>query len=206
MTIDPALIFGIEPTWDDATTRFEYTRKTLILDSQTGLLGSTMLSPNPRNERIMRYILAREQVDDVVRDWIYDKWMGRWKGFWMPSWTADFPHSAAIDTLDETFECEGINRSDRWTVDQRRALVAIEPYQDGVRLDAQEIVDITKDTDYGVETVTMVGSFARSHPARRIISWLLWGRLNTDNIRIQWVEPNTAIMDLPFVELPGEAP
>jgi len=206
MAIDPALIFGIEPTWNDATSRLEFSRKTLILDSYTGLMGATMLSPNPRSERVMRYILSREQVDDVVRDWIYDKWQGRWKAFWMPTWIDDFPHTGAIDTLDESFTCEGINRSDRWTVEQRRALVAIEPYQDGVRLDAQEITTITKDADYGVETVSMVGSFARSHPARRLISWLLWGRLAMDSIRIQWMEPNTAFMELAFVELPGEAP
>ncbi len=142
------------------------------------------------------YVLWIESKADAaaVTAWFHAR-RGRLKPFWMPTFEQDLAVVSGLGTTSIIVEERGYTE---WmTARARRQLAFCEP--DGT-VTALEVTGAA-DNGNGTETLSLSGT---APLGTSLVSFLLYGRLASDVLRIEWYNSEQASCEIGLVELPEE--
>lgn len=138
---------------------------------------------------------SRAVVSDLI-DWFHAR-RGRLKPFWMPTFQQDFDIVSGLGTASLTVKSSGYTTY--MTDSSRRQLAFCEP---NGTITHREVTSVVNNGN-GTETLTLDGT---APAGTSKVSFLLYGRLESDTLRIEWDNSVTAQCTISFIELPNEVP
>lgn len=139
------------------------------------------------------WLESRASVTALV-NWFHAH-RGRLKPFWMPTFQQDFEVLAGLGTASLTVRARGYAT---WMSDaSRKHLAFCEP--DGTITNI--VVSGAFDNGDGTETVDLSGT---APAGASLVSFMLYGRLASDTLRIEWDNNEIAQCSFGFQELPAE--
>jgi hypothetical protein len=128
---------------------------------------------------------------------------GRFVPFWTPTFGAEIPLAAAASSGASTITIRFISYTrTMFQVLARRYLAFTRPQ--GTFFIAK--VTASVDNGNGTETLNLSASLPEDVPVDRLVSYLAFCRLDSDDVPIRWQNPFLAEADLAFRELPLEVP
>jgi hypothetical protein len=196
-----ALIYRNHPLIDTQPNRIadigtQYLRQLAQIESVSGLRFRKDRTGRTLVARANTYTcFARSQID-FARAFL-DYLRGRYRGVWCSNWQSDLTLAAPISAADDTIDIARIDYTDSYDGAVGRSDIAIKLRSGGTIY--RRIVDaVALDaTTERLELSSPVG-VDLSVSDVRMISWLDYVRLSTDDITITWFTAETAEITLPL--------
>ena len=171
----------------------DLTRQVERLESPTYTFADYRLGDSPIGRRPFRvWLNSRASVASLVT-WFHGV-RGRYKTFYLPTYQEDLHVTAGLGTTTLSVKRCGYTEH-LWPMASRKILAAIEP--DGT-VTKCTVLDATVIGD--TETLTL----DTAAPSGSMISYLLYGRLESDTLEIVWRTNGFADCAMGFVECPAE--
>jgi hypothetical protein len=140
------------------------------------------------------WLESRAEIAELI-EWFHGL-RGRLRSFWMPTFQQDFEVLSGLGT--STLVIKHCGYADRLFGDYaRRHLICFTPDGTGTALDVLNAVD----NGDGTESLTLTGN---APSTTQLVSYLLYGRLEDDALRVKWYNTEQAECAIGFLELPQE--
>lgn len=188
--------------------RFAQVRDRLVAPA-TPLRDRAAHQPRPRTGRRLRYVLdGREAIEDA-REFITQQSGGRLNGFWVPSWyVEDLVLAEPVADDDTAIVVRGWNYTDFYAGEglgrEHLALYARTP--GAAPIPCYRKVESAERNEDGTETLTLDSALGVDAAIDSLVSGLHYARLDDDRIVMEWHSMNVAVIELPIVDVPLEAP
>ena len=191
-------IFDIQPDWA------EQGEFSLInpYDQLSYFGKSVALSEYDETELLLKLNFLERQKSDIqkVLDF-FDSRMGRWGNFWTPSWQSDIRVTAAFGSGDNHLHIEDIEFLDYW-LDTGAGTYITVLFPDGTRINRQVIAAPSSTT---LTLDDFIGkACSGSSLDGLLVSFLLFGRFNQDEIEVGYLTDAVGKLNLTFQTLFSE--
>lgn len=195
-----------QPDWQGPTPQTSYRRSKARWDSGIGQVrDDSPYVPAPRTLRTMRYVFgSRAEILDA-QDFLLTQAQGRLKPFWLASWTQDMVllEGAAADADELVIRPMGYQPLLAGDGKGRRH-VALWPRNTSGSVVYREITDHS--VEAGAERLVLDADIGVALDVRDPVDFLLFCRLDADELTLQWEHMTVATLELPVIDLPWEVP
>jgi len=191
-------IFDIQPDWAEQG-EFSLVNP---YDQLSYFGKSIALSEYDETELLLKLNFLERQKSDIQRILdFFDSRMGRWGNFWTPSWQSDIRVTAAFGSGDNHLHIEDIEFLDCW-LDTGAGTYITMLFPDGTRINRQVIAAPSSTT---LTLDNLIGKACLgSSLDRLLVSFLLFGRFNQDEIEVGYLTDAVGKLNLTFQTLFSE--
>jgi hypothetical protein len=194
-TPESALVFSTVP-YMRVDVSHDLTRQVERLESPTYTFADYQTGDAPIGRRPFKVWLAsRSSVSSLIA-WFHSL-RGRSKTFYLPTYQADLDALSGLGTTTVTIKRCGYS-ANMFPMASRKIIAAVSPNGTVTKC------TVLTATDNGVATNTETLTFDVAPPANSMLSYLLYGRLESDTLEIQWRTNGFADCTMGFIETPAE--
>jgi hypothetical protein len=204
-------ILDWEPDWKDPsrTLRFIQPKNRVGENSPGPMYDDAPHHERPRTTMRLRYVFEdRAQVVEA-REFIRDVAKGRLKSFWVPIWSQAVHLAEAATDMDDQITVTRSGYANLYAgAGLGREHVALIPRIPGeaLTLIPRKVESATLDEMEDVEVLALDSAIGEDVPVDGLVTFLILCRLDTDSPALRWESRSVAIMEMPLIDLPREAP
>lgn len=185
---------------DDPSDTIDHAQS--VLDGGMGKVTAYDKGPYASGAHSFNWFIQNKADADDLRTFFNTR-RGMAVPFWIPTWRQDLPLASSIASSVTSMSILLSDYTLFMFPDVARRTICIF-MSDGSTIFRQ--ITGTIDNGDGTETLTLDSAPGVNVPQDTMVSYLLFCRLDTDELEIGWLSSTVGSADLPYVELPLEVP